>query len=117
FRGDDDDSITSPRSPDTGRGRVAQHGDALHVIGVDGIDVPFVRKVIHHDQWGFIRFNGGYPTYADVRSRSTSGIDELYARGDAFQPLEDIGTHAPVEQFVVYMDKRTRRPLLGHFIV
>ena len=50
FRRDHDDAIARKRTPDRGRRRILQDGNAFHIIGIDIVDIPGIGKIVDDDQ-------------------------------------------------------------------
>src|SRR5690606_25071529 len=104
------DAISGACAPYS-RGRcVLEDGDTFNIVGIDGVQIALVRKIIQHDQWRIIRLNGTLPSYKELRLAIRPFIKKDSV-AHVLQPAQQIWAYPPVQRLSVQKLKSSGRSL------
>lgn len=111
--GDDDHAVPGAGAPDGGGCGVLQDGDADHVVGVQVLYGLVIGKPVNDDERVGAGEQGALTAHADA------GADGVKAKAgdDIFQPGDDIGADAAVEQGAVDSDEGAGGAFFGELLV
>ncbi|KOH45504.1 hypothetical protein NC99_16790 [Sunxiuqinia dokdonensis] len=100
FGGNHNYPVSGPHAPDGSGSGILQNGDALNIVGVQVVQIPFVGEIVDNHQRAFLRLDGTLSANTQRRRAVKAAVKEQ-GRGDVLQPAQHIGAHRPVHQPVV----------------